>query len=313
MSLAWTASAWIGGTIAAALIGAAAWPMGVAFAAALLAVALLRRDRRVAVYALALPAVFLLGLVRFATYDVALADDDVAHFAGGPAMRLRGVLRDDPEIGDTTQRFAVSVRQIERSGEWQSASGGVQVRTGLLPQFQSGDLVELEGMLELPPAADGFDYAEYLGQRGIHSTLAFPAIRLVGHDDDNLLRAAILHTRRRLAHSLDLALPEPQASLAQGVLLGQRSALPPDLNADLNATNTSHLVVVSGANVVLVSAFAAGMLTWAFGRRRARLLSIGVVLAYMLLVGASPPVVRGTIMGILLVLAQVTGRRTNGL
>jgi len=313
MSLAWTASAWIGGTVAAALIGAGAWPVGIALAATLLALALARRDRRVAVYALVLPAVFVAGLVRFATYDVSIADDDVAHFAGGPAMRIRGVLRVDPVTGDTTQRFAISVREVQRAGGWQPASGGVQIWTGLLPRFESGDVVEIEGRLELPPKNEGFDYAEYLGHRGIHSTLAFPAIRVVGHDDDNVLRAAVLNVRRRLAHGLALALPEPQASLAQGVLLGQRSALPRDLNDDLNATNTSHLVVVSGANVVLVSAFAAGLLTWAFGRRRALLLSVVVVLAYMLLVGASPPVVRGTIMGILLVLAQVTGRRTNGL
>ena len=71
--------------------------------------------------------------------------------------------------------------------------------------------------------------------------------------------------------------------------------------------------MVSGANVVLVSAFAALLFTWLVGKRRALLLSAIVVCGYMLLVGMSPPVVRGTIMGLLLVLAQVSGRRTNGM
>jgi|CXWL01.1.fsa_nt_gi competence protein ComEC len=274
MALAWAAAAWIAGSVAAAVFGASAWPLAVALAALVLTVALLRRETRAVWYAIALPALLLAALLRFELHDAGLAADDVAHFAGGPEIRMRAVLRDDPDIGD---------------------------------------IVELEGRLEDPTTESGNDYANYLSQRGVHSMISFAEIRIIGHDNDNPLRAGLLHVRRRLSHALAVSLPEPQASLAQGVLLGKRSALPADLNDDLNATNTSHLVVVSGANVVLVSAFAASLLTWIFGRRRALWLSIAAVVGYMLLVGLSPPVVRGTIMGILLVMSQVTGRRTNGL
>jgi len=313
MALAWAAAAWIAGVVAAAALGAAAWPLALALAAILLALALLRRDPRIVAYAAILPLIFAAGLARFVTFDDRMAEDDVARLAGGPSMRIRGIVRDDPDIGDTTQRFAISVRELQRAGGWQRASGGVLVGTGLLPRLAAGDVVELEGQLELPSSVGAFDYAEYLAQRGVRSVLAFPGVRIVGHEDDNALAATILDVRRRLSRGLTLALPEPHASLAQGVVLGRRAALPRDLNDDLNATNTSHLVVVSGANVVLVAAFATGLLTWLVGRRRALLLSACVVLAYMLLVGLSPPVLRGTIMGLLLVLAQVTGRRTNAI
>ena len=89
--------------------------------------------------------------------------------------------------------------------------------------------------------------------------------------------------------------------------------LPADIAADLNTTNTSHLVVVSGENVVLVSAFATAALAWLVGRRRALLLSIVVVAAYAILIGASPSVLRATIMGILLIVAKLAGRPTSGL
>ncbi len=313
MALAWAAVAWIAGSVAAAIFGMAAWPLALGVAAGVLVTAILRDEARSVWYALALPAIFLAALLRFEMHDAAPAANDVAHYANGPEIRMRAILRDDPDIGDTSQRFAVSARELQLAGTWVPASGGVQVRTGLLPRYQSGDIIEVEGQLQLPPSEAGFDYADYLAQRDIRSTLSFGRIRVVGHDNDSVLRSGLLQVRRRLAHSLAVALPEPQASLAQGVLLGERSSLPPDLNDDLNATNTSHLVVVSGANVVLVSAFAASALTWVFGRRRALLLSIVAILGYMLLVGMSPPVVRGTIMGILLVISQVTGRRTNGL
>lgn len=312
MALAWAAAASIAGAVAYALFGADAWPLVLALTAVLASGALLRRDRAVAIAALLLPLILAASILRADLHDQPLPTDDVAHLAGGPDMRLRGVVRADPDVGDTSQRFAISVREVQRAGEWQPASGGVQVRTGLYPRYEAGDILELEGAIDPPPTDLGFNYADYLAQRGIHSVMDFPAASVVGRDDANFLTERIRDLRRELSRGLALALPEPQASLAQGVLLGQRSALPSALNDDLNATNTSHLVVVSGANVVLVSAFVVLILAWAVGVRWARWLSITAIIAYMLLVGMSPPVVRGAIMGILLVLAQLSGRRTNG-
>jgi competence protein ComEC len=308
MIIAWLAAAWLAGIAAASAFGRGAWPIGLTIAAAMLALALVRRDRRTAAYALALPLIFIAGIARFETSHPRVPASAVSHYNDGVAMRIRGVLRDDPEIGDTSQRFAVTVREVQLDGTWGAASGGVLVRTGLLPRYKSGDVLELEGDLESPPVLDGFDYAEYLARKNIRSVMQFPRARLSGHEDDSIVRETILRVRRGLSEALGLALPEPQSSLAQGILLGQKSVLPADVAADLNATNTSHLVVVSGENVVLVSAFATGVLAWLFGRRRALLLSIGVVLAYAALIGASPSVVRATIMGILLVVASLAGR-----
>lgn len=312
MALVWLAAAWIAGIVAGATVGGEARPLAIALALCTLAVAVVRRDARLVVYAVALPALFLFGLARYEAARPSLAGDAVAHYNDGAAERIRGVLRDDPRVHDTSQSFAVSVREVRERGEWVEASGGVLVRTALLPRHRSGDVVELEGRLETPPALDGFDYAEYLSRRGIGSVMDYPALRLVGHDDDNILRATVLQVRRRLSGALALALPEPHASLAQGVLLGERPALPRDVLDDLNTTNTAHLVVVSGGNMVLVSSYVTLLFAWAVGRRRALGLSMLTVVAYALLVGASPPVLRATIMGLLLIVAQLTGRPSSG-
>ncbi len=313
MILAWLAAAWLAGIAAASALGRGAWPLSLALLAFVLAVAIVRRDRRIAAAALLLPVIFLAGVVRFETSRPHVAQDAVSPYNDGAAMRVRGVLRDDPEIGDMSQRFSISVRAIQIDDAWRPASGGVLVRTGLMPHYRSGDLLELEGDLESPPVVDGFDYAEYLARKNIRSLMVFPLLHTVGHEDDSLPRATILTVRRKLSESIGLALPEPQSSLAQGILLGQKSVLPADVADDLDATNTSHLVVVSGENVVLVSAFVTGALAWTFGRRRALILSIGVVLAYASLIGASPSVVRATIMGVLLVFASLAGRRSSGI
>jgi len=313
MTLAWLAAAWLVGIVAAATLSAGAWPLAVAVALLALAVAAWRRRPATLVFAAVLPLLFIAGLARYQTTRPRLAPDAAARFNDGVDMRLRAVLREDPDVGDTSQRFALTVREVQLNGEWQPASGGVLVRTALLPRYRSGDVLELEGQLQSPPQVDGFDYADYLARRGIASTMQYPAARLVGREDGSILRATVLRLRRRLARAIDLALPEPQSSLAQGVLLGRRAALPADLAADLNTTNTSHLVVVSGSNVVLVSAFVTLFLAWAVGRRPALVLSIAAVVAYATLVGPSPPVVRAAIMGVLAVIATVNGRRSSAI
>ena len=307
MILAWLAAAWVAGVAAASVFGVGAWPLAIALFALTAAVGIARRDRPAAAFALVLPLIFAAGIVRFEMMRPHVPADAVSHYNDGVAMRIRGVLRDDPEIGDTSQRFAVTVHAAQVDGEWQPASGGVIVRTGALPNHQSGDALELEGHLESPPVLDDFDYADFLARKNIRSLMQYPSARAVGHEDDSLVRTTILRVRRSLSKALGLDMPEPQSSLAQGILLGQKSVLPADIATDLDATNTSHLVVVSGENVVLVSAFATAALACLFGRRRALLLSIGVVCAYAALIGASPSVMRATIMGILLITGLLAG------
>lgn len=313
MTLAWYAGALIGGIAASATLGSGAWPLAGALALAAAAHAVARGRPALALHAIALPALLATGIALEQRSQAPPPDDAVSHFNGGPSMRIRGVLRDDPDIRDTSQRAAISVRQAQVNGAWRHASGSVLVRLPLLPRHRAGDVLELEGELRAPPALDGFDYAAYLERRGIRSVMEYPAARTVAYDAPPPYRRGLLRVRRSLSRALALALPEPQASLAQGVLLGQRSALAPETVDALNDTNTSHLVVVSGSNIVLVSSYTTMALAWVVGRRRAMWLSIAAVLAYATLAGFSPPVARAVVMGVLLVIASASGRRTSGI
>lgn len=311
--LACLSAAWLGGIAAAATFGAGAWPIAPALAATLTTLAIIRRSTLAAAYAALLPLIMLGAIAWERASHAPPGSDAVAQFNDGVAMRVRGTVRDDPVISDTTQRFAVDARAVQRGGVWHGASGGVLVTAPLHPRYRAGDVLEIEGALASPPHLDGFDYAAYLERRDIHSVAGFPRVRLIDHHEAGQVRRLLRDVRGALADGIERALPEPQAALAKGVLLGERSALPKKTLDDLNASNTSHLVVVSGGNVVLVATFCTLALTWFVRRRQAMVLAIIGVVLYAALVGFSPPVTRATIMGVLLVLAGVSGRRTNGL
>src|SRR2546423_1281663 len=109
MTLAWLAGAWIAGISSAAVPAPGALPLALALAATTLAIALVRRERAIAIFAIALPLIFVGGVVRYEHTKPHLALDAAAHLNGGPAVRARGVLRGDPSIGDTSQQFTVDL------------------------------------------------------------------------------------------------------------------------------------------------------------------------------------------------------------
>jgi competence protein ComEC len=227
--------------------------------------------------------------------------------------RFRALVADEPDVRGRSQRVRLDVRDVFFAGEWVESSGGVLMRTTLRPEYEYGDMLEVWGQLETPPSSPDFDYREYLARQGVISVIDFPSTRRIASDEGNLVMAAVHSARRSFGDALERALPEPQAALAQGILLGQRTSMPDELTSDLNATGTSHLVAVSGQNVALIAGLTIGALAWLIGRRRAAIVALAVIAGYTMLTGASPPVVRAAIMGGLFVIAEMSGRPTSAL
>jgi competence protein ComEC len=136
---------------------------------------------------------------------------------------------------------------------------------------------------------------------------------LLATGQGNPIQAWVYDVRGELSSALEDALPEPEAALAQGILLGRRASLPDDLRQDLNDTNTSHLIAVSGYNVTLVAGLFVGGLAWLIGRRPAAWLALLAIIVYAALVGAQPSVQRATIMGGMYVVAIALGRQSGAL
>ena len=122
--------------------------------------------------------------------------------------------------------------------------------------------------------------------------------------------SVIYDVRADMAAELARALPEPQASLSQAMLLGLRSTLPAQLREDLDKTGTTHLIAISGLHVGIVIGIVTTLSTTLLGRRRHLYILIPLVTiwGYALLTGLAPPVYRAAIMGTLYLIALLLGR-----
>ena len=174
-----------------------------------------------------------------------------------------------------------------------------------------GQRLALTGRLETPPASPDFDYREYLQAQGVRSLLRYPGWQLLpGLDGSPLLRAAYA-AKERLRLATERSLPDPEAGLLNGILLGLGHTLPEELYDGYRRVGLTHIIVISGFNLGLVVQLVLALAGRLFHRWRALWFSLVAVSLYALFVGATPPVVRAAIMAGLCLLAQRLGRRAH--
>ena len=113
--------------------------------------------------------------------------------------------------------------------------------------------------------------------------------------------------RRSAGEALTRVLPEPEAGLAAGILIGLRDRVDRDLAAAFTTAGVSHVVAISGWNIAIVAA-AIGAMAGRLGRRRRSVVTIVAIVAYVAFAGASASVVRAALMAGVVLLARETGR-----
>jgi competence protein ComEC len=195
---------------------------------------------------------------------------------------------------------------LELSGTGGAATGRVYATLPRYPPLAPTDMVELDGRLEAAPPAGSSGFGEFLARSGIGYTLRSRQLNLVPTD---LTPAAELgHLRRDAGDVLARVLPEPQAGLAAAIVIGLRDRVGREIAEDFRVAGLSHVVAISGFHVALVAALAGAVLSPLSRRPRSAALLVFLV-AYALLAGASPSVLRATAMAGTVLLLRIAGRR----
>ncbi|HYU48989.1 MAG TPA: ComEC/Rec2 family competence protein [Candidatus Limnocylindria bacterium] len=170
------------------------------------------------------------------------------------------------------------------------------------PPVRPGQQVRVSGRLEPVPVDD---YGRYLARIGVAATVRARSLEVTGEDagPGNLVE----RIRRAGDEALTRVLPEPEAGLASGIIVGLRERVDRDLAAAFTAAGVSHVVAISGWNIAIVGATVAALLRrWPRRRRSAAILL--AVIAYTVLTGASASVLRAATMAVVVLLARESGR-----
>jgi len=224
---------------------------------------------------------------------------------------IQGMVAEEPDIRDRYCLLTFSASEIVVIGENKEVSGRALMRVPRYPAYHYGDVLNVTGKLETAQPFDNFDYETYLARQAIYSVIYYPKVELLGQGEGVKPLQWIYSLRERLSASLARALPEPQGSLAQGILLGLRGNIPDSLNQAFSRTGTAHILAISGLNISIVIAMFLSLGVLFLGRQRSLYiwLALAFTWLYTLLAGMNPPVIRAAIMGSLFLIAVYLGRQ----
>ncbi|MFC1949519.1 DNA internalization-related competence protein ComEC/Rec2 [Chloroflexota bacterium] len=256
--------------------------------------------------------VILLGGVCYSQASLPAADESHIRFYNDcGTVEIKGLVDRDPELGDRTTQLYLSAREIKIGEEWHDVSGTVLLSVPRYPAYAYGDLLQVTGGLKTPQGFDEFDYKTFLEHQGIYSTIRYPGIEILETGQGFKLLEWVYSLRNSLSGTIAEVLPEPQASLAQGIILGIRENIPQTVQDKFAHTGTAHLLAISGLHLSIVAGILLSLGIWLFGRRGCIYiwLALGVIWLYALLTGLHPPVFRAAIMVSLYLTAELLGRQ----
>jgi len=201
---------------------------------------------------------------------------------------VSGTVSDDPDVG---QDGSTTIRLSHVTIDGHREPGKLWVSTRAKATIKRGDSATVAGALQ-----SGFgSYAAVMYEAGLKKLQRPQPGDVAGR------------VRDWFADKIRLAIAEPQASLGLGYLLGQKRALPADLQQALVVTGLTHVVVASGYNLTILVRLARRLFV-KVSKYLATLSASVMILSFMAVTGASPSMSRAGLVSGLSLAAWYYGR-----
>lgn len=214
-----------------------------------------------------------------------------------------GEIMKESDVRASNQKLTVNVITMNDRG----VSGRVLVTTGVYPEYEYGDILEIKCKLKKPERFEDFAYDKYLARYNIYSVCGFAQINKL--DNKNSLFRVIFRIKRKIGRIINNGLPEPQSSLANAMILGYKRGIDNDLRDSFSKIGISHIIAISGMHISIMVAVLFGFfLNLGLKRRHVFYIISLFLIFYVMLIGLPASAVRASLMGFLVLLAMHVGR-----
>ncbi|MDD4170984.1 MAG: DNA internalization-related competence protein ComEC/Rec2 [Syntrophomonas sp.] len=246
------------------------------------------------------------GMVYYSLFAPQLPTE----LASQNAAQLIGKVHDIPYYDGENTRFTL---QVESSSPYRKK---IRVVCLFQSHFNRGDVVKLQGNLKTPPKPGNpgeFDYPAYLARQGIYYNLTVKKAAQASLISPAEGPLQWVDSFRQRAERLTREVLSPrEASILLGMLMGGRAGMEDEQYDDFQKTGIVHLFSVGGLHVGFILVLINWLCSLArFSIRGKFLTGVFVLLIYGTMVAWPPPVIRAVLMGILGLLAYLSGRENS--
>ncbi len=258
-------------------------------------------------------ALLFLGIWR---YEISVQQKDVtgniSRFNDQNEIIFEGVVVSEPDIRKDQIKYTVQAKEIFLDQEQKNITGKVLVTLPRYPEYEFGQKLNIKGKMLTPKIYKDFSYKDYLSKFGIYSVSYNPEVQVVSYSEGNILLKKILNFKKRFKNKLNSLFHEPQSSLLNGIILGEKRGMPEDLREKFDIVGVSHIIVISGFHVSIIAGLLMNLLlVLRFSKINALIFSILGILLFIVVTGFQTSAIRAAIMGTLVLLAVFSGRLNN--
>ena len=234
--------------------------------------------------------ILVIGGIIFGLWRGSISQNELAQFKPlyGKFILIEGNVKDDIDVGPSNQ-IVIRLDNLSLKGK---TLPGVLYVTSSAADIKRGDKLILRGNLR-----NGFgNFSGVIYRANID--------KVVSPTPGDFARVV----RDWFADAVRRVIPEPEASLGIGYLVGQRRALPPDLAEALKLAGLTHIVVASGYNLTILVRLARRLFI-KVSKYASVLAAVVMIVVFMAIAGMSPSMSRAGLVSILSLAAWYYGRK----
>lgn len=257
------------------------------------------------------------GALRYHAVQVEETPQSVWRLAEQGDVVVLGSVASDPKRDEEGQQVIIQTKAVmvpEAGSSPIDVTGKVLLKLPPYPAYHYGQRLMVYGEIRHPPPArkpGSFDYQAYLSRQRIFALMHEPQVQVARGHTGNPILISLLAFRDQCKTVVLRLLPEPQSSVAAGILLGLKASIPDEIYTTFSIVGTTHILVISGWHLTIVaSVFAAVVERLHLGRGLTFFILLAAVWGYTAFVGMGASVLRAAVMASLAVLARTTERTT---
>ncbi|MFA6541067.1 MAG: DNA internalization-related competence protein ComEC/Rec2, partial [Bacteroidota bacterium] len=242
------------------------------------------------------------------------------------SLRITCTVIDAPDLKEGRTKLLVSRISLNNGMDSVAVDGKAYVsiypdkRSHEIPkEIFYGSVISFSSIIQAPGEERNpgeFSYREYLALNNIFATISvfgYSNVTVSEYREPSFFFEYIIFPSKEfVVRTIRTVMKGDEANFLIGLLLGDRTDISEEIKSAFMNTGTIHVLAVSGSHVVLVAEIivvVVGLLR--FPRKWQIVLAMIMLVYYMFLTGATPSVVRATIMMIVLYAGKLFEERTD--
>lgn len=228
----------------------------------------------------------------------------------GEKVVVEGIVQDEPDLRENNVRIPLRVTGVASTSI--KSDIAILVIAPLHTEVAYGDHLRVEGELAVPETFETgegrtFDYPGFLAKDAILYQISFAKVTRIEGDGGNALKSWAIWLKQGYLKGLTHSLSEPHAGLAGGITVGDKRGLGEELSETFRVVGLTHIVVLSGYNIMVV---VEALLRWLSGAPQAVRLGIAgfVALFFAAITGFASASTRAAAMAMIAITGKATGR-----